>query len=128
MHARHFTIDLASLMLLGGAQTIAAPLSNPAGLTLALDGRNLKVSKTGSGFALSGQALVPACQAARFVLSSMHPLQYDLVQFRRPSTLGTMCVARTDWATAAPLTIASDTIPASVIVRTQKTPYTLSVH
>lgn len=128
MQTRRFTIALAGAMLLAGAQSAAAPVSNSAGLPLALDGASLKASKTASGFSLSGQADVSdPCHAARFVLSSMRPLRYDLVQFRRLDKIGVMCIMRTAWVTAAPLAVATVRTPAAVIVRTQKTSYSIVI-
>jgi len=128
MQIRHLGIALAAAMLLAGAQTFAAPALNPAALPLAFDGSSLKATKTASGFELSGQAYVSdPCHAARFVLSSMKPLQYDLVQFRRPDKIGMMCIMRLEWVTAAPLAVATDRIPATVLIRTQKNSSSISI-
>jgi hypothetical protein len=106
-------------------QMTVGPIASPAGVpgTLALDARGLRARRTAAGYTLSGQALVKdACQAARFdpSLLTIFPPQLNLVQFRRPGTMGMLCIMRVIWVTAQPRTVTSAHPPAYVTVRTQK--------
>ncbi|MBV8299066.1 MAG: hypothetical protein JO083_05940 [Candidatus Eremiobacteraeota bacterium] len=95
----------------------------PPTVGLALDARALRVRRTATGYTLTGQALVrDACTAARFdrVLGTIFPPQFNLDQFRRPGTLGLLCIQRLTWVTAAPKSVVSAAPPHWVTVRTQK--------
>lgn len=108
----------------------APPMSKPAGGammpvtgTLALDARAVRARKTSTGYTLSGQALVKdACQAARFdqFLGNIFPPQFNLTQFRRPGTMGVLCVMRLMWVTAQPRKVVSAAPPRYVTVCTKK--------
>ncbi len=90
---------------------------------LALDARALRARRTRTGYTLTGQALVrDACTAARFdrFLGNIFPPQFNLDQFRRPGTLGLLCIPRLTWVTAAPQSVVSAAPPRWVTVRTQK--------
>ncbi len=68
----------------------------PAG-TLAIDARGLTARRTATGFMLGGQAEVKdGCQGARFDFFPGHifPPQFNLDQFRRPGTMGMMCIQK----------------------------------
>jgi hypothetical protein len=107
-------------------QMTIAPLASPAAGVLgvlALDARRLRARRTASGYTLTGQALVKdACQAARFdpSLLTIFPPQLNLVQFRRPGTMGMLCIMRLTWVTAQPRMVTSTHPPAYVTVRTKK--------
>jgi hypothetical protein len=91
--------------------------------TLALDARSLRARRTRSGYTLTGQALVnDPCQAARFdpSLLTIYPPQYNLDQFRKPGSMGKLCIQRLAWVTAMPRTVSSMKPPAYVTVRTKK--------
>ncbi|MBV8371126.1 MAG: hypothetical protein JO036_19600 [Candidatus Eremiobacteraeota bacterium] len=95
----------------------------PPTVGLALDARALRARRTPTGYTLTGQALVrDACTAARFdrVLGTIFPPQFNLDQFRRPGTLGLLCIQRLTWVTAAPKSVVSAAPPHWVTVRTQK--------
>ena len=84
---------------------------------------NLRGRRTATGYTLSGQALVKdACTAARFdqFLGDIFPPQYNLNQFRRPGTMGMLCIQRLTWVTAMPKSVTSAAPPRYVTVRTQK--------
>jgi hypothetical protein len=90
---------------------------------LALDARYLRGRRTPTGYTLSGQALVKdACTAARFdrLLGNVFPPQFNLNQFRRPGTLGLLCIPRLTWVAATPKRVVSAAPPRYVTVRTQK--------
>ena len=92
-------------------------------MAFALDARSLRGARTAGGYRLSGQALVKdACTAARFTpfLGTIFPPQFDVVQYRRPGTMGMMCMQRLTWVTAVPLLVTSAAPPRYVTVRTQK--------
>jgi hypothetical protein len=95
----------------------------PAGGPLALDARYLRGTRTASGYRLTGQAQVKdACTAARFsqFLGDIFPPQFNLVQYRRPGTLGLLCAQHLTWVTAEPQNLTSAAPPRYVSVRTQK--------
>ena len=106
--------------------------SGPAGMKtmplapggpLALDARYLRGTRTATGYRLTGQAQVKdACTAARFsqFLGNIFPPQFNLVQYRRPGTLGLLCIMHLTWVTAQPLNVTSAAPPRYVTVRTQK--------
>jgi hypothetical protein len=101
----------------GGAMRHAAPA------TLAIDARSLRAYRTAAGYTLTGQALVKdACQSARFdrLLGNIFPPQFNLDQFRRPGTLGMLCIEHLTWVTAEQRTVTSAHPPRYVTVRTQK--------
>jgi len=103
--------------------TKPGPVMRPPAVGLALDARALRARRTGSGYTLTGQALVrDACTAARFdrFLGNIFPPQFNLDQFRRPGTLGLLCIQRLTWVTAAPQSVVSAAPPHWVTVRTQK--------
>jgi hypothetical protein len=110
-----------------GAQTTPAPagaiLQPVTAGGLALDARSLRARRTPSGYTLTGQALVnDACQAARFdrVLGNIFPPLYNLDQFRRPGTMGLLCVMRLTWVTVPPKVVTSAAAPRFVTVHTRK--------
>ena len=95
----------------------------PAGGPLALDARYLRGARTVTGYRLTGQALVKdACTAARFsrLLGNVFPPFYNVVQYRRPGTLGLLCIPRLTWVTIAALNVTSTAPPRYVTVHTQK--------
>ena len=97
---------------------------------LAHDARALRAKRTATGYALTGQALVnDACQAARFdpSLLTIFPPQFNLVQFRRPGTMGLLCAMRLTWVTATPRTVTSQHPPAYITVRTQARTYRVPI-
>jgi hypothetical protein len=99
----------------------AAPVVPTA--AMAIDGRYLVARRTTAGYTLGGQALTKdACQAARFdrIVGNIFPPAFMLGQFRRPGTMGLMCIQRLTWVTASPLAVASKYPPKWVTVRTQK--------
>jgi len=90
---------------------------------LALDARYLRARRTAGGYTLTGQALVnDACQAARFdrFLGNVVPLQFNMNQFRRPGTMGLLCIQRLTWVTAQSRSVTSLAPPRYVTVRTKK--------
>ena len=100
-----------------------ATVPMPAGGPLALDARYLRGTRTATGYRLTGQALVrDACTAARFtrLLANIFPPQYNVVQFRRPGTLGLLCAPRLTWVSIQQLNVTSAAPPRFVTVRTQK--------
>jgi hypothetical protein len=102
----------------GGAM---APM--PMQAALALDARYLRGHRTATGYTLTGQALVKdACTAARFdqFLGNIFPPLYNLNQFRRPGTMGLLCIQRLTWVTAVPKVVTSAAPPRYVNVRTKK--------
>ena len=101
---------------------VVGPTAAPAG-QLALDARSLRARRTPTGYTLTGQALVKdACQAARFdqFLGNIFPPLFNLNQFRRPGTMGMMCIQRLTWVTAQPKAVTSAAPPRYVTVHTQK--------
>jgi hypothetical protein len=97
-------------------------MPQPAG-ALALDARALRGSRTTVGYRVTAQALVKdACQAARFTqfMGNIFPPQFNLVQYRRPGTMGMLCIQRLTWVFAQPLNVTSAAPPRWVTVRTQK--------
>ena len=95
----------------------------PPGGPLALDARYLRGTRTAAGYRLTGQALVKdACTAARLsqFLGNVFPPQFNVVQYRRPGTLGLLCVMRLTWVAAQPQSVTSAAPPRYVTVRTQK--------
>jgi hypothetical protein len=109
-----------------GAATAAPAMLTPPPVVpapLAIDARYLTAKRTPSGYTLSGQALTKdACQAARFerVVENVFPPAFALKAFRRPGTMGLMCIMRLTWVTVPPLLVASKYPPKWVTVRTQK--------
>jgi hypothetical protein len=104
------------------AGAIRTMIPMPAG-TLALDARYVRARRSAGGYVLSGQALVKdACQSARFtrVLGNIFPPQFDVVQYRRPGTLGLLCIQRLTWVTAQPLNVTSAAPPRYVSVHSRK--------
>jgi hypothetical protein len=102
----------------GAMRTMPMPPGTPA-----IDARYLRAVRTATGYTITGQALVKdACQAARFdqVLGNIFPPFFNLNQFRRPGTLGVMCIARLTWVTAAPKSVTSAAPPRWITVHTQK--------
>ncbi len=90
---------------------------------LALDARYLHGARTPGGYRLTGQALVKdACTASKFAqfLGNIFPPQFNLVQYRRPGTMGLFCIQRLTWVTALPLNVTSVHPPRYITVRTQK--------
>ena len=112
----------------GGAMPSAATarpatMPVPAGGPVALDARYLRGTRTANGYRLTGQALVKdACTAARFsqFLGNIFPPLFNVVQYRRPGTMGLLCVRRLTWVTIQPLTVPSAAPPRYVTVHTQK--------
>ncbi|HEY0382791.1 MAG TPA: hypothetical protein VGC72_11365 [Candidatus Elarobacter sp.] len=106
------------------APTARPPATMPMpGGPLALGARYLRGTRTISGYRLTGQAQVKdACTAARFAqfLGLIFPPQYNVVQYRRPGTLGLLCAQHLTWVTIAPLNVTSVSPPRYVSVRTQK--------
>jgi hypothetical protein len=103
--------------------TSPGPAMRPPTVGLALVARSLRARRTATGYTLTGQALVrDACTAARFdrVLGNIFPPQFNLDQFRRPGTLGLLCIQRLTWVTAAPQSVVSAAPPHWVTVRTRK--------
>ena len=103
--------------------TKPGPAMRPPAASLALDARSLRARRTTGGYTLTGQALVrDACTAARFdrVLGNIFPPQFNLSQFRRPGTLGLLCIQRLTWVNAIPKNVVSAAPPRYVSVRTQK--------
>ena len=101
----------------------AVPVSVPAGGPPALDVRVLRAKRGGNGYRLTGQALVKdACTAARFsqFLGTVFPPVFNVVQYRRPGTMGVMCIQRLAWVTIPPLSITSAAPPRYVTVHAQK--------
>jgi hypothetical protein len=95
----------------------------PAGGPVALDARYLRGTRTSGGYRLTGQALVmDACTAARFtqVLGNVFPPFFNVTQYRRPGTMGMLCIQRLTWVTIAPLNVTSAAPPRYVTVHTQK--------
>lgn len=109
----------------GGAPPMMMTMApNPMG-TLAIDARGLRARRTTTGFTLSGQALVKdACQAARFDFfpGNIFPPQFNLNQFRRPGTMGMLCIQRLQWVTATPRAVRAAKGQKTVTVHTQKRP------
>ena len=103
--------------------TKPGPALRPPTLSLALDARYLRARRTATGYTLTGQALVrDACTAARFdrLLGNIFPPLFNLDQFRRPGTMGLLCIQRLTWVNATPQTVVSAAPPRWVTVRTQK--------
>ena len=127
MHPR-IAATLASAAVLTGTVVSAqtpAPATMPAPVPgpLALDARNLRDTRTAAGYRLGGQVLVKdACTGARFApfLGNIFPPQFNLVQYRRPGTLGLLCIQRLTWVTAQPLVVTSVAPPRYVTVHTLK--------
>ena len=120
------TIAIAAVLTgtAASAQT-PVPVTTPAPVRgpLALDARNLRDTRTAAGYRLAGQALVKdACAGARFAqfLGNIFPPQFNLVQYRRPGTVGLLCIQRLTWVTAQPLIVTSVAPPRYVTVHTQK--------
>jgi hypothetical protein len=100
-----------------------APMPPQPQLALAVDARSLRGTRTAGGYRLSGQALVKdACTAAKFspFLGTIFPPQFDLVQYRRPGTMGMMCIQRLTWVAAVPLNVTSAAPPRYVSARSRK--------
>jgi hypothetical protein len=101
---------------------VVGPTAAPAG-QLALDARSLRARRTPTGYTLTGQALAKdACQAARFdqFLGNIFPPLFNLNQFRRPGTMGMLCIQRLTWVTAQPNAVTSAAPPRYVTVHTRK--------
>jgi hypothetical protein len=97
---------------------------------LARDARGLRAKRTATGYTLTGQAQVnDACQAARFdpSLLTIFPPQFNLVQFRRPGTMGLLCAMHITWVTATPRAVTSQHPPAYITVRTQARTYRIPI-
>lgn len=106
------------------AQT-TAPSTVPmaASPALALDARSLRGTRTATGYRLTGQAEVrDACTAAKFqrLLGNIFPPFYNVTQYRRPGTMGLLCIQRITWVTIAPLNVTSLAPPRYVNVHTAK--------
>jgi hypothetical protein len=100
-----------------------ATMPMPAGGPVALDARSLRGTRTSGGYRLTGQALVmDACTAARFtqLLGNIFPPFFNVTQYRRPGTMGLLCIQRLTWVTIAPLNVTSAAPPRYVTVHTQK--------
>ncbi len=103
-----------------------APRPVPSGLanpptSFALAARGLKAARTRTGYVVSGQAEVrDGCQAARFASSTLtiYPPQLNLVQYRRPTSMGMMCTQMVRWIAARSLPVTSTKPPPFVTVRT----------
>jgi hypothetical protein len=105
----------------GPAAMRTMPLSS--GGSLALDARYLRGTRTGTGYRIAAQAQVKdACIAARFsqFLGNIFPPQFNLIQYRRPGTLGLLCAQHLTWVTAQPLDVTSAAPARYVTVRTAK--------
>ena len=101
----------------------------PAG-TLAIDARGLTARRTATGFTLGGQAEVKdGCQGARFDFfpGRIFPPQYNLDQFRRPGTMGMMCIQKVMWVPAAPRAVVASKTQRTVTVHTQKRAYAVPI-
>jgi hypothetical protein len=110
-----------AVLLCGAAGTAAVPV--PAGGPVALDARSLRGTRTASGYRLSGQASVQdACTAARLTRSmgTIFPPFFNVVQYRRPGTLGMFCIQRLMWVTIQPLNVTSAAPPRWVTAHAQK--------
>jgi len=96
------------------------PLPRPV---LAFDARYLRGTRTATGYRLTGQAEVrDACTAAKFqrLLGNIFPPFYNVVQYRRPGTLGLLCIQRLIWVPIAPLNVTATARPRYVNVHTVK--------
>jgi len=83
----------------------------------------LRGTRSRGGYRLTGQALVKdACTVARFTqfLGNIFPPLFNVVQYRRPGTMGMLCIQRLTWVTIQPLTMTSAAPPRYVTVHTQK--------
>ena len=137
MPATRYAAALASAAILAAvtasgvaAQTTTAPTIAPAvsptvvpAGRLALDARSLRAHRTPAGYTLTGQALVnDACQAARFdqFLGNIFPPLFNVNQFRRPGTMGLLCIQRLTWVTVQSKAVTSAAPPRYVTVHTQK--------
>ncbi len=97
--------------------------ARPAPEPIALAARYLRGARTAGGYRLTGQALVKdACTAARFTqfLGNIFPPLFNVVQYRRPGTMGLLCIQRLTWVTIQPLTMTSAAPPRYVTVHAQK--------
>lgn len=123
-------ILVAVIGSVAAAQTTMAPTIAPVATMMprptgapALDARYVRARRTPSGYTLTGQALVKdACQAALFdqFVGNIFPPQFNLNQFRRPGTMGLLCIARPTWVTAQPKAVTSAAPPRFITVRTKK--------
>jgi len=107
-------------MPMGGSTLHPMPMPPSA---LALDARDLRGTRTATGYRLTGQAEVrDACTAAKFqrLLGNIFPPFYNVVQYRRPGTMNLLCVQRLTWMTIAPLNVTSAAPPHWVSVHTAK--------
>lgn len=98
-----------------------SPMMPPS--TLALDARSLRGTRTVTGYRLTGQALVrDACTAAKFqrLLGNIFPPFYNVVQYRRPGTMGVLCIQHLMWVTIVPLNVTATARPRYVSVHTAK--------
>jgi hypothetical protein len=138
MQARLMAALAGAAVLISGtgapAQTTIAPtlmpltkprtsMPLPAGGALALDARYLRGTRTAAGYRLTGQAQVrDACSAGKFsqFIGNIFPPQFNLVQYRRPGTMGLLCAPHLTWVTAQPLDVTSAAPPRYVTVRAQK--------
>ncbi|HEY0614479.1 MAG TPA: hypothetical protein VGC96_07550 [Candidatus Elarobacter sp.] len=110
---------IIAVMLL---QPVSAQTPPPPAVPLALDARGLRGARTLTGYRLTGQALVKdACTAAKFqrFLGTVFPPRFDVVQYRRPGTMGLLCIQRLTWVTAQPLSLTSAAPPRYITARTQ---------
>jgi len=95
----------------GGSAGYPIPVPRSA---LALDARALRGTRTATGYRLTGQAEVrDACTAAKFqrLLGNIFPPFFNVVQYRRPGTMGLLCIQRLTWVTIAPLNVTSAAPP-----------------
>ena len=100
-----------------------ATMPMPGAGPVALDARYVRGTRTRNGYRLTGQALVnDACMAARFTqfLGNVFPPFFNVVQFRRPGTMGMLCIQRLTWVTIQPLSVTSAAPPRWVTVHTRK--------
>lgn len=109
---------MAPMPLPGGST--AHPLPMPPS-TLAFDARYLRGTRTATGYRLTGQAEVrDACTDAKFqrLLGNVFPPFYNVVQYRRPGTLGVLCIQHLVWVPIVPLNVTAPARPRYVNVHT----------
>jgi hypothetical protein len=115
--------SLATPMPAGGMPS-AGPRAMPVpAMSLALDARSLRGTRTTTGYRLTGQAEVKdACTDAKFqwFLGNIFPPLFSVVQYRRPGTAGLLCIPRLTWVTIVPMNVRSAAPPHYVNVRTAK--------
>lgn len=116
----HTMAPMMTMPPAGGSTVYPLPVPRSA---LALDARYLRGTRTATGYRLTGQAEVrDACTAAKFqrLLGNIFPPFFNVVQYRRPGTLGLLCIQRLTWVTIAPLNVTSAAPPRWVSVHTAK--------